>query len=428
MNVPQEFISIDIDQVQIGLFVTLDIPWLEHPFLTSSFKIKNAKQLDQVRRLGLAKLRYDPARSDCRPLPKAHPGEASAAPAPAAVNEDEIAAMARKRARMEQLDQLRQSVRQCEKEFVEAATALKGINQNLYARPQESVKAATDLIGRMADSLLIDKDLAIHAMNDKVAGEDVYFHSLNVSVLAMMLAKEMGLDKAEIAEIGLGALFHDVGKTRVPDKILRKQDPLSQAEQNFLAEHPRYGGEIARNLALPDAALDIVVHHHENLDGTGYPDRLAEAAIPRPTRIVAIANVYDNLCNHANPAKSLTPYEAVSVMFAKLRKQFDANALATFIHCMGVYPPGTLVSLTDDVWGIVVSVNIRQPLRPVVVIYDPEIPKEEAILINLDEEPEVKITRTFRPTELPREVFDYLSPRRRVTYYFNEAEGERRPR
>lgn len=417
-----EFVSVDIDQLQVGMYVTLDLNWMEHQFLTNSFKIKNEKQLDQIRRLGLGTIRYNPARSDTQPLPKRAQGEAPA-PAPAAVvTPDEAAAIERKKARMERLQKLRQSVSHCEKQFIEAAATLKSINQNLYSRPQESVKAATELIGRMADSLLIDKDLAIHAMNDKVAGEDVYFHSLNVSVLAMMLAKEMRLPRSEIALIGMGALFHDIGKTRIPDKILRKQEPLTAAEQNFLAEHPRYGEEIARTMLLPQAVIEIILHHHESMDGTGYPDKLDEHTIPRLTRIVAIANVFDNLCNQPNPAKSMTPYEAVSIMFAKLRKQFDPNALSVFIHSMGIYPPGTLVRLSDDIWGMVVSVNVRQPLRPVVVIYDPEVPKEEAVLINLDEEPDLKITRTFRPIELPREVFDYLSPRRRITYYFNEAD------
>jgi putative nucleotidyltransferase with HDIG domain len=415
-----DFVSIDSDQLQVGLFITLDLKWMEHQFLTNSFKIKDEKQLEQVRKLGLRSLRYSPSRSDREPLPL-NPAQPIPAPAPAAPDPDEAAALERKKARIERLNNLRQSVGQCEKQFIEAASALKSINQNLYSRPQECVKAATQLITKMAASILIDKDLAIHAMNDKVAGEEVYFHSLNVSVLAMMLAKEMDLGKAEIALIGMGALFHDIGKTRVPDKILRKLDPLTPAEANFLAEHPRYGEEIARTMKLPAPVIDIILHHHENMDGTGYPDHQDEKSISRLARIVAIANVFDNLCNHANPAKSMTPYEAVSIMFTKHRKQFDPAALSVFIHCMGVYPPGTVVRLCDDIWGMVVSVNVHQPLKPVVVIYDPEVPKEEAILLNLEEEPDFKITRTYRPIELPRDVFEYLSPRRRVTYFFNEA-------
>lgn len=417
-----DFVSIDIDQLQIGLYVTLDMKWMDHLFLTKTFKIKDEKQLQQVRSLGLRTILYNPARSDVPPLPLQPKSTAETPPPPAPeINAEELATSARKKARMERIDKLRQSVKQCEKEFVESTTAILGINQNIFSRPQESVKAATQLVFQMADSILIDKDLAIHAMNDKIAGKDVYFHSLNVSVLAMVLAKEMGLPRPEIGLVGLGALFHDIGKSRIPDKILRKMEPLSKAEQSFIALHPRYGEEIARALKLPPPVIAIVNHHHECMDGSGYPDQLDKNSIPRLTRIVAIANAFDNLCNNVNPAKSLTPYEAVSMMFTKQRKLFDATALSVFIHCMGIYPPGTVVRLSDDIWGIVASVNIHQPLKPVVLIYDPEVPKDKAILINLDEEPDFKITRTYRPIELPREVYEYLSPRRRVTYYFNEA-------
>lgn len=419
-----EYVSIDIDQLQIGLYITLDLKWMDHQFLTNSFKIKDEKQLEQLRRLGLSKIRYNPSKSDLPPLP-AKPDKANTPPPPPTISIDEAAAIERKKARIERLQKLRQSVNQCEKQFVEAASTIKSINQNLYSRPQECVKSAAQLVTKMVDSLLVDKDLAIHAMNDKVAGEDVYYHSLNVSVLAMMLAKEIGLSRPEISLIGLGSVFHDIGKTRVPDKILRKLDPLTPAEQNFLAEHPRYGEEIARTMKLPPPVIEIILHHHENMDGSGYPDKLNDKTIPRLTRIVAIANAFDNLCNQANPAKSLTPYEAVSVMFAKQRHLYDPTALSVFIRCMGIYPPGTVVRLSDDIWGMVVSVNVNQPLKPVVLIYDPEVPKEEAILLNLEEESDFKITRTYRPLELPREVLEYLSPRRRVTYYFNEASDEK---
>ncbi len=178
-------------------------------------------------------------------------------------------------------------------------------------------------------------------------------------------------------------------------------------------------------MKLPAPVLDIIRHHHEAMDGSGYPDRQQGESISRLTRVVAIANTFDNLCNHINPGKSLTPSEAVSQMFAKQRSQFDPTALKVFIHSMGVYPPGTVVRLSDDIWGMVVSVNAHQPLKPVVLIYDPEVPKEEAILINLEEEPEFKVTGTCRPGDLPREVLEYLSPRRRVTYYFSEGTHEK---
>lgn len=418
MSEAEEFIDIDVAQLRVGLYITLDLHWMDHPFVTNTFKIKDEDQIKTLRRLGLKKIRYCPAKSSGKPL---DPPKQATAPAPVQVSPEEQAAMQAKKARVERLSQHRQSVMKCEKQLLEATRAIKTINQNLFSRPQESLKAAEGLVNKMIESLLTDKDIAIHAMNDKVAGEDVYYHSLNVSILSMILAKEMGLSKEEIGLIGLGAVFHDIGKTQVPDRILRKTEPLTKPEQNFLAQHPVYGKEISLSLKLPLPVQEIILYHHENVDGSGYPHGLRESAIPQLTRIVAVVNSFDNLCNQVNPAKSLTPYEAISTMFAKQRGMFDQTALTLFIRSMGVYPPGTIVRLSNDLWGIVVSMNVKKPLKPNVLVYDPEVPKQEAIIIDLDEQPDLSISKTFRPSQLPRDVFDYLSPRTRITYYFDDA-------
>ncbi|MBI5938763.1 MAG: HD-GYP domain-containing protein [Betaproteobacteria bacterium] len=418
MSQPEDYLDIDIAQLRVGLYITLDMHWMDHPFVTNTFKIKDEEQIKTIRHLGLKKIRYCPAKSSGKPL---DPPKQASAPAPVQVSPEEQAAMQAKKERVERLSRHRQSVMKCEKQLLEATRALKAVSHNLFSRPQESVRAAQDLVDKMIDSLLNEKDIAIHAMNDKVAGEDVYHHSLNVSILAMILAKEMGLSKEEISLVGLGAVFHDIGKSQIPDRILRKTEPLTKPEQNFLDQHPSYGKEIALSLRLPLPVQEIILYHHEHVDGSGYPHGLRESAISQLTRIITVVNTFDNLCNHVNIAKSLTPYEAISTMFAKQRAMFDQAALTLFIRSMGVYPPGTIVKLSNDLWGIVVSINVKKPLKPNVLVYDPEVPKQEAIVIDLDEQPDISISKTFRPAQLPRDVFDYLSPRTRITYYFDDA-------
>jgi putative nucleotidyltransferase with HDIG domain len=416
----QDFITIDIRQAKVGLFVTLDLSWLEHPFLTSSFKIKDEKQLDLLKRLGLTTLRYNPERSDGQALELATTDQLTAPNAPR-ISAEEQAIIQAKQARIERLKEHRDSVTRCEKQLLEAASTLKSINRDLFSRPQETLRAAVGLVKQMADAMLVDREIALHAMNDKVGGEEVYFHSLNVSVLAMMLGKELKLTSEAINLLGLGALFHDIGKLNVPDKILRKSEPLSPSERGFLNQHPRYGEEIAAKLALPKAVVDIILHHHEFMDGSGYPDKLPGEQIQKLTRIVAVVNAFDILCNPVNPDRALTPYEAISTMFAKQRAKFDPVVLTTFIKFMGVYPPGTVVLLNNGLWGIVVSVNTARPTLPQVLVYDPEVPKSEAIILHLEDDPDMVISKTCRPNQLPSEVFDYLSPRRRVTYFYDEA-------
>lgn len=414
---------VSTDQLRIGMFVILDIHWLEHDFPRSSFKIAHAHQIEAIKRLGLKSVRVDPERS-VGPMPPAE----TAPPARPAINlaptAEVLAALEAKRARIERINRQRAAVVECEKQFVKTTATLKSINSNIFARPQEAHREANELVGKMMDSLLTAKDIAIHLMHDKIGGEDLYFHALNVTVLALMLAKEIHLPEAEVRELGIGSLFHDIGKLDIPDRILTKSSGLTRAEQNLLQQHCQYGEAIGKKMGLSRQALEVVMQHHECIDGSGYPHRLGNDRISPLARVVTIANAYDNLCNRPNPADSLSPYAALSQMFARQRGQYDPTALGVFIKCLGVYPPGTLVRLSDGTMGMVVAVNSAKPLKPSVLIYDADVPKTEAIVLDLDQEAGLSVRESLKPTELPRDVLEYLSPRKRMTYYFDVPRNE----
>ncbi|MEI8170787.1 MAG: HD-GYP domain-containing protein, partial [Rhodoferax sp.] len=110
-------------------------------------------------------------------------------------------------------------------------------------------------------------------------------------------------------------------------------------------------------------------------------------------------------------------------MFAKLRGKFDPKLLPVFIRCLGVYPPGTIVQLSNGAVGMVATVNTARPMKPTVMIYDSQIPKEEALLLDMERETEFNIAKAIRPAQVPRDVYNYLSPRKRVSYYFDAASG-----
>ncbi|MCU6432509.1 HD-GYP domain-containing protein [Undibacterium sp. Jales W-56] len=430
MNVPNITVNIPVEQLCIGLYIHLDIPWLDHSFARNSFKISNQEQLLALKKLGLKTIRVSPSKSDCRPLP---PPKNPETPAPAddsgatePISAEEQARIDAKKARIDRLVAERAAIAECEKQFLKAAGALKNITRNLFSRPQEVFRDADQLVDQMLDSLLRDKDIAIHLMNDKIGGEDVYYHSLNVSVLAMMLAKEMGLPPADIKQLGMGCLFHDIGKVEIPDRVVNKTEALTRAEQNLLQQHCQYGEPIANKIGLPKAALDILLQHHEHVDGSGYPKQLKGEQISPLARIAAIVNAYDNHCNRPNPVDSLSPYEALSYMFAQQRKLFDLGPLNLFIRCLGIYPPGTIVRLSDGTLGMVVSVNSGQPLRPGVLIYDPNIPKTEAIILDLSSEPELDISESLKPKQLAPEVYEYLSPRKRMSYFIDAPKNNAR--
>lgn len=408
------------EQLCIGLYVHLDLPWMDHPFTFSSFKIKDDEQLEKLRRLGLQQIRYSPAKSDVEPALVRAPQPAVAPPdsEPPHPVEDEATLMA-KRARIAKLEAHRQAMVQCEKAFGNAAQTVRMLEKNIHARPKEVVAEADRLVDGMLDSLLTDRDIALHLMSDRAAGEEIYYHSLNVSVLSLTLAKELKLSRGDIHILGLAALLHDVGKHDVPNKILLKTDALTRAEQAVLEQHVQWSLAAAQKAGLVGPVLEVIGQHHEMCDGSGYPQRLKLAAIHPVARVLALINAFDNLCNAPNPAQSMTPHEALAYMFAQQRSKYDAPIMSTFIRCMGVYPPGSVVMLSNDAFALVVSVNSSRPLKPQVLVYEPDVPREEAIVVDLEEEADLNISKALKPSQLPRAAAEYLNPRKRQTYYFD---------
>jgi putative nucleotidyltransferase with HDIG domain len=416
---------IDIEQVRVGLYIRLD-SWTDHPFLFSSFNIRSEKQVQQLRSLGISHVLYDSSKSDSVPLP---PPKASAPPPPPSPPDPEMEAMwAEKRKRREQLSRQREALGRCERQFAAGASTVKSLLRNLFSRPDESVQQAQALVSDMVDSMLADKDVALHLVNTKAGDENAYYHALNVTMLSLVLAKEAQLGAEEMRALGLGTLLHDIGREKIPSQILLNKAPWTKAELSFYQQHVTYGVDMAQRLpGMPAAALDVIAMHHELLDGSGYPGRLAGEQIGRLARIACIANAFDHYCNRINPAESMTPAEAIAFMFKKEPSKYDPILLQLFVRCMGIYPPGSVVQLNNGQIGLIMSVNPGRLLHPSLLIYDPDVPKEEALWLDMREAPELSVVKTLRPAELDMAVIAYLDPRTRISYFTENSLTNNRP-
>lgn len=417
-RMPAASAYISPDQLCVGLYIQLELAWWEHNFAFSNFKIKDEAQIKALRALGLERLRYDPARSDCPPL-AASPTPVAAEPVAAPTLSPQQQANL---ARAEKLKALRKRLAEVDRKFVQASQQVKTLNQTLRSRPEDAIKQAGEIVGAMVETLLGGSGVVLHSINSKAA-EDSYLHSLNVTVLALMLGRQLGLDSEDCHILGLGALLHDIGKLEVPSKVLLKSEPLTRPEQQLLQLHCEFGLRMGQKLMLDDEVLRIINEHHEYCDGSGYPRQLREAAIGRLSRLVCIANQFDNLCNPLNPRDGLSPHEALALMFKQQSARFDAVALKAFIRVMGVYPPGGLVQLDDQRYGLVLGINPSQPLKPTLIVYDAAVPKSEALIIDLAQEPRLSIAASLRPAQLPREALEYLNPRQQLTYFVEPTQG-----
>ena len=208
--------TVSVDQLRVGLYIHLDLKWFEHPFAFSHFKIKSEEQITLIRSLGLKTVRLNPELSEDSPAPQVgaplapelNAAGLSTASAEAALSPIMLA----KRAMMDQMRLRRQDTERIEKAFISTAKAIRDIEKNLYSRPLESVQQATLLIGQMTDSVLSAPELAIHVMGDKMGGEELYLHSLNVSMLSIMMARDIKLPVEVVSVLGVGALLHDIGQ------------------------------------------------------------------------------------------------------------------------------------------------------------------------------------------------------------------------
>jgi putative nucleotidyltransferase with HDIG domain len=436
--------TVVIDDLQVGMFVHLDLGWWAHPFALSSFLITSPDQITTIRGLGLKQLRWSPEKSKL-PEPPQPPGDvrdadaivvddtarpaitddgmavptaAADAPATVAALPDAPAAAAGPQSgHADALAQQTAARELCERQYGEAGRAWHEAQRLVPRAPEQAREVTEGLTRALLDKLMVDREMCVRVISD-AAGDRVSGHALNVTVIALLMGRVFGFAEDEMLDLGVGALLHDVGKLDLPDRVRHADLPLNPREQQAYREHVALGVALGERMGLRDGALHVLAQHHEMADGSGFPARLNLDRMAVGARIVSLINRYDNLCNPAQVAHALTPHEALSQIFAQSRTKFDATMLNAFIRMMGVYPPGSLVQLTDDRYATVVSCNSSRPLKPRVLVCDTKVPMEEALLLNLDGCADLGIRRSLKATQLPAAARDYLSPRQRMVYFF----------
>ena len=407
---------IEISQLRIGMYVYLDVGWMDHPFPVSSFEIRTQAQLATIRGLGLDQIRYSPEKSS---------PETDLAIPPDTKIIDQVASgespkAAEARLRREMLALQHSSLLACERQFGQASQTFKHVAEIAHAQPQLAKEQTEALIQEFLACVLAEEEAAIRLLSEK-AGEKTSLHSINVTVISLLLGRALGLSKSDMFDLGVGALLHDLGKMELPDRLRWQDEQFNTAERLLFQAHVQNSVSLAQKMGLSNGAIILIAQHHEYTDGSGYPAHIKTDKITPLGRIISLVNKYDNMCNPGNPALALTPHEALSKIFTTNKLQFDSPSITAFIHMMGIYPPGSVVQLSDERYAIVVSVNSARPIKPCVVIYDPSIPRDDALVINLEHEQNLGIRRSLKPLQLPKAAYDYLSPRKRLCYFFERG-------
>ena len=411
---------VDISSLRLGMFVELDVGWLAHPFPTGSFKLTSARQIETIRGLGQKQVRVNKAKSD--------PATADASPLPdigldmqtAARNEAAKRDALLRRQRSEDLAAQHRSLVVCERRFGDAIRQYRKVLELIPSQPTLATVQCQAMVDGFVGEMLSEGESAIRLLSE-AAGDKSSMHPVNVTIVSLLLGKAMGLDKAELSDLGLAAFLHDVGKAQLPDRVRWLEENFSTSEYKLYQEHVAHSVQVGKSMELPKAALMAIAQHHELADGSGFPSRVKGDSMTRSARILALVNRYDNLCNPSRPAAAMTPHESLSMIFAQQKTRFDTVALSAFIRMMGVYPPGSVVQLVDERYAMVVSVNSARPLKPRVLVHDAGEARHEALILDLEQAPHVGIRRSLKPSALPGAALDFLAPRQRVTYFFERV-------
>ncbi len=414
---------IDVGRLRRGLFIQLDLGWMDHPFPRGSFKITSSDQIRTIRALGLSQVRYFPDRSDPEEPPSEFGRlaglEAGVGDASDTASDQRLQAQVRalQHQRRRQLQTQQSSLRQCEQRFGEAAQLYQRVLDDAAERPVAMREQCEALVAACVAEILVDGEATIRLLSEGV-GESQATHPVNTMVLALLLGRALGLPLHGLTELGIAALLHDLGKQQLPAHVRVRDERHSPAEMAMYQGHVQESVKAGRRMGLSAWALQAIAQHHEMADASGFPAAMPGTDMSTGGKVLALVNRYDRLCNPPVTTQALTPHEALALTFARHRASFDSEVLGVFIRMMGVYPPGSVVQLADERFALVVSVNSTRPLKPRVLVHDPAVPVEEALVLDLESAPDQGVRRSLRPAQLPAAARAYLSPPARVRCFY----------
>ena len=396
---------IAVEEIRAGMYVeALDRPWTETDFVFQGMRVDTTEDIERLRAV-CRHVYVSPATLDEPTQPGAEDARRSTfrgADAGRESSSDNAIRERTPRGFREELPRARMLREQ-------ARDLITTVHADIESGRTVDVRGAREVVAEMIDSVARHPDALLWFTQIKNRDAYTALHSLNVCMLSITLASALDLDEADVQEMGVGALLHDVGKIRIPLAILNKPGRLTDEEFALMRRHPEYGVDILRDSPdLTPASLEIVLSHHERLDGSGYPNGLAGAQLSTYTQIVAIADVYDAVTSDRVYQKGRTPAEALKLMHGTDDREFNGRMLRVFEQTMGVHPPGSVVELNTGEVGLVLpdSVGAEEPVVLIVLDHRKRRYYPQRVR-DLSRFPSFRIARVLQPGTYDIDVDDY---------------------
>lgn len=354
--------KISIEQLIAGMHVhDLNFGWSDHPLAQGNFLIADDRTLHQIRQLGIRELTIDTDKGLDVIEPPSAPERDPEQTLKAVIESSAASPFRDKEVTLAQeLPQARRFQR-------EALLFLRFSLNQCRQGQRLDLAEARGLVARLAGSMLRCQDALLSLTRIRRLGSYTIDHSFNVAVYMMAFAASLEMEREIIEEIGLGALLHDIGKALIPERIINKPGALSDQEFATIKTHVAHGRELLKTLtAMPPVALTVVSDHHERMNGSGYPGGKMGADITQAGRMAGIVDVYDAMSADRVYQLGIEPRLALKRLVESAPQEFDTDLVRQFIRCIGIYPVGTLVRLSNGPIGVVMTPSRANLLEPVV--------------------------------------------------------------